>query len=249
MDSDSHEPHPFSVYCELEGISASISEARVLGTLGDSLGHLELVLLQFHYRYLEHGSNVGADPFCIEILWHLTFMTLFADINELEISAGREGYEQSQRHSERTRAWALSQNAQRCAIHGALILRKAEKIWIGAEPAIHVPRAMFYAALIWYCYAEYGQSNADEGAMRNTEFPEFKQLGISGQRVLFEAHGFKNARPTRLQSMVATGLHDLLGRMGHWEISRKFASLIIYMVYGDVQGDYRDVINTPEKGG
>lgn len=249
MELDNHEQHPFSVYCELEGINASISEARALGTLGGTLQQRELALLRFHRQYLKHGSYTGAEPFCIEILWHLTFMTLFADINELEISAGREGYEQSQHRSERTRVWALSQNAPRCAIHGALILRKAEKMRIGTEPAIHVPRAMFCAALIWYCYAEYGQSNTDEGAMRMTEFPEFKQLGISGRRVLFEAHGFKNTRPTRLQSIVATGLQDLLERMGHWEISRKFASLITYMVYGDVQDDYKDMVNLPEMGG
>jgi hypothetical protein len=249
IDSDSHEGHSFSVYCELEGITTSISEARALGTLADTMQQRQLGLLRFHHRYIEHGSNTGPDPFCIEILWHLAFMTLFADINELEISAGREGYERSRRQSERTREWALSHNAQRCAVHGALILGKAEKMWIGVEPAIHVPRALFCAALVWYCYAEYGQDNADETATRMAEFPEFKRLGISSQMVLFEAHGFKNARPTRLKSMVATGLHDLLGRMGHWDISRKFASLIIYMVYGDVQGDYREMVNTPEKGG
>ncbi|UKZ48150.1 hypothetical protein TrVGV298_002386 [Trichoderma virens] len=249
MDSANHEKLSFRVYCELEGITASISEDRVAGTLADTLKQHELTLLRFHHRYIEHGSNKGDDPFCVEILWHLAFMTLFADINELEIAAGREGYEQSRRQSERTKAWALSHSAQRCAIHGALILQKAEKMCIGVEPAIHVPRAMFCAALIWYCYAEYGQDNADEVATRKPEFPEFRQLGISGERVLFEAHGFKSMRPTRLKSIVTTGLHDLLGRMGHWGISRKFASLIVYMVYGDVQGNYREMANTPENGG
>ncbi|KAL1897420.1 hypothetical protein Sste5346_004156 [Sporothrix stenoceras] len=243
--------HPFSVYCELEGITASISEARVLGTLGDTLQQQQS-LLQFHHQYLRHKAS-AVEPFCTEVLWHLAWMTLLADMDDLEVAAGREGHMRAvdSPAAQRNRAWAQSQNAARCAVHAALILRKAEQMQIGTEPAVHVPRALFYAALVWYCYIEFGQDDGDknEGAARLPNFAEFEQLGVSGPQVLFEAHGFKNTRPTRLQSTVTIGLQGLLSRIGHWGISRTFASSITYMVYGDVQGDYESIVNSPERGG
>lgn len=249
IGSGAPESHCFSLYCQLEGIAAEISEARQLGTLSDTWQQRESALLDFHRSHLETRSRTDADPFCLGILWHLVFISLFADINQLEISAGREGYEQAQRHFDDTRAWAKSQQAERCAIHGVLLLRKAQKMCISAEPAIHVPRALFCASLIWYCYTEFGQDNADDRILVSNDFPEFQQLGICGQDILFEAHGFKKTRPSRLESMVIIGLHDLLRRMGHWDISRKFASLVICILYGEVSDDPRSVMNRPHEGG
>ncbi|KAL5324757.1 hypothetical protein ACEPPN_005874 [Leptodophora sp. 'Broadleaf-Isolate-01'] len=233
---DKPEPHQFRAYCELEGIAASISEARDLGTLPEASHDQVMALLQFQDRNAHPEIATDSDPFCLGILWHLTFISLFADMNRLELCVGRDGYEQSQRHLDYARSWAQSQDARRCVIHGVLILQKAETMAIGASPEIHVPRALFAAALVWYCYTEFGRDSLEDGPIRKTEAPELKKLSICSQNLLFEAHGFKHSRPTSLESRIICRLHDLLIRIGHWEISRKFASIIMCMVYGDTEG-------------
>lgn len=240
IDSGIQKPQIFTIYCELEGISALILESRELGTLSETAHDREMALLRFHDDYIDSALAMDTDTFCLGILWHLAYISLLTDLNQLEICTGRDGHGPSQRHMEYATTWAQSQDARRCAVHGALILRKAEKMWIGPEPAVHVPRALFCAALIWYSYVEFGQDNSDSGPIGRIDAPELKKLGICGQKLLFEAQGFKHTRPTRLDCMTLCDLHDLLKRIGHSGISQKFASLIIYMVYGETdEGVYR----------
>ncbi|KAJ9144672.1 Early growth response protein [Pleurostoma richardsiae] len=227
----------FGAYCELEGIAVSILNAKELGTWPATLPQLEQALLGFFDKYLKSISGAAGDPFYIEVLWHATFISLFTDLNQLEMSSGRDGYERAQRHVNYAKTWARSADGRRCALHGALILRKLENMPIGAEPAIHVPRVLYCAALVWYCYTEFGQGDDgddDAGtAAQREEFPEFERLGIRTQQLIFEVQGFRSSRPAAGESSTLCGLVDLLRRIGHWEISRKLASLMTALVHGD----------------
>jgi hypothetical protein len=227
----------FRTYCELEGIAASINEARALGALTETSSHLELSLLHFHRNYLKLPSASMRDPFCLDILWHVAYISLFADLDRLELAAGREGYEKSQSHMAYVKEWARSPAARRCALHGMMILQQAEHSPIGTEPAIHVPRALYSAAMVWYSYTEHGSDDAEDVSAQLNDYPEFDMLGIDTATLLFEAHGFRNTRPSKLESMTLVSLIDLLRRIGHLGISDRMATLLTSIVHGDPDGE------------
>lgn len=211
-------------YLELETIAASVMEKRNSCSIRTS-EYCE-VLMSFYEAYLRRETK---DLYFLQILWHYIFISVFVDIDRLELAVGREGFETAQGHWDYVRQWASSADGQRCALHGALILRHLEGISLGAEPPIHIPRAMFRAALIWFCYSEFvGEA---PGILPNVmDFPELSKLGVNCQRVLFEANGFKSLRPKALESSTFCGLVDILERIGHWGISRKFASILRLLV-------------------
>lgn len=227
---------PFSIYCELEVIAASISEARELPSWPSASSQLAATLLQLYDERLRFIENTASSALCLEILWHSIFISLYADLNLLEICAGRDGHKKSQQHMGYTKSWAISKDGQRCALHGALILQKSGHVPVGATTAIHLPRVLFNTAIIWYWYAEFGHESI-EIYDHLDEFTELKMLGINCKNLLFEAHGFKVARPTKLESSTLYELVDLLRRQGSWPISRKLASLINLVVHGDIESE------------
>ncbi|KAJ3542812.1 hypothetical protein NM208_g3901 [Fusarium decemcellulare] len=231
-DSDAVTPEgfqhsQFNAYLKLESIASSILQAKAAGTWLQISRQFESALLQFHMRHLKPKSSVTADSFCQEILWHAAFISLFADLNRLELAAGKDGYEEAQKHLDYARTWATSQDGRRCALHGALILQKAENMSIGAEPAIHVPRVLYWAAIIWYGYTEFGRGYTRMDVVSKDTFPELERSGVDSEKLLFQAHGFKNLRPPCFGSRTLRGLVDLLQRIGHWDLSRKLASLMM----------------------
>jgi hypothetical protein len=227
----------FRIYCELEGIAASINQAKELGALSSTSSQLEHSLLQFHKSYLKQLVPAARDPFCLNILWHSAYISLFADLNRLEMAAGRDGFQSSQCHTAYAKAWSRSQEGRRCALHGMLILQSAENIRIGTEPAIHVPRALYCAAMVWYSYTEFGADNAEDTSIPLDDCQEFEMMGIDSSTLLFEAHGFKASRPSKLESMTLVSLIDLLRRIGHAEISDRMATLMTSIVHGDPDGE------------
>lgn len=236
------EQDPFNTYCELEGIAASIFEAKELQTWSNISSQLEVSLIEFYDNHLRDKMDGAGDALCLEILWHSVFISLHTDLNRLEICSGREGYEASREHSDYVRSWADSQNGQRCALHGVLILRKSRNIPLGSTPAIHLPRVLYCAAMVWYCYTEFGQNKTTEIPGDTGKFSELEKLGINCQKLLFEAHGFNVSRPTKLESSTLYELVDLLRRQGYWAISRKLASLMSLLVYGDTEGEAQDIL-------
>ncbi|KAJ5742508.1 uncharacterized protein N7511_011527 [Penicillium nucicola] len=223
----------FSIYCELEVIAASITEARELGSWPSACSQLEATLLQLYEDRLKPTVNGTNSLLCLEILWHFLFISLYADLNLLEICTGRDGYEESQQHLHYAKSWAASQNGRRCALHGALILRKSGRVSVSATTAIYLPRVLFNTALVWYWYTELGHEGRVEAQGSDDEFSEFKILGIDCNTLLFEAHGFKLARPRKVESSTLYDLVDLLRRQGSWTISRKLASLMSLIIHGE----------------
>ncbi|OJK03482.1 hypothetical protein ASPACDRAFT_111274 [Aspergillus aculeatus ATCC 16872] len=95
----------------------------------------------------------------------------------------------------------------------------------GVEPPIHIPRVVFRAALVWFCYTTFGSDalDADQPAL---VFPRLTRLGINCQQLLFEANGFSVSRPRASGSSTLCALVDCLRRIGHWEISRRFTTIL-----------------------
>lgn len=93
------------------------------------------------------------------MLWHSIHITLHADINALECAAGREGYESVQKYTPYARAWVRSADAKRCLLHALLIQKNFESLSAGAEPAMFVPKCLYYCGLVWACFMCFGGDN------------------------------------------------------------------------------------------
>ncbi|KGO67410.1 hypothetical protein PEX1_024710 [Penicillium expansum] len=224
----------FHAHLELEGLGTSIIEAKNTNSW-TYRQHCEDNLMIFHESYIANREHTP-DPYCLPVLWHSIFFSLYADTNRLELVIGKEGFTEAQNHVDYARSWASSPDGQRCALHAALILREAEKKNIGTEPPIHVPRIIFRAALIWFCYTCFGSDTANSD--QNPEFPELQKICIDYHRLLFEANGFRSFRPTASESSTFCRLVDILPRVGHWGISQLFTS-ILGLLLPDVKDDER----------
>ena len=114
-------------------------------------------------------------------------------------------------------------------IHGVMILRKLQNTPLGMELAIHVPRALYRAATVWYAYLEYGMDvdpSSPEKSAVNVQIQEYSRLKVNSQALLFEAHGYRTSRPKTFESSTLCWLVDLLHRIGG--LSRKFAEQLSF---------------------
>ncbi len=225
----------FAAYVILEGIGAAICEHKQQG--GSDPDVLERFRDALNLWYVTHQrSETGheSDPLCLMVLWHLTFMSLFADFDLLERAIGRDGSEVARSNLVHVSDWASSIDAKRCVIHASLVQKQIETMRIGTEPAIHVPRALFLAAIAWYCYTRFGSDvGLAVSSKEPLDFPEIKLLGINASLHLFEANGFKTGKPSAIESSTLCGLTDLLQRIGHWEIARRFAAILGSLIHGE----------------
>lgn len=222
----------FNAYVRLQCISAAVAEWRHAECLEESKQQaLVEDLMNFHQEHPHFNMTPNADPLGISILWHLSFISLCTDFDVLEQAIGRDGPQISSHVQEKMMSWAASPEANRSIVHMQLIRKKLETLSVGLEPAIHIPRAIFVVAICWYCAFRYA---LDWNTTRATtpEFPEIKLLGLNSNMLLFEANGYKYGRPTVVEANeVLCRFADFLQRLGHWEIARKFASIIGALIH------------------
>lgn len=216
----------FRQYLELQLISSNIMDDWKRGgpQVSDYIGPL----CRFSSLYLQ-GDSHAANNFFLPILWHSVCISLFVDINRLELAVGKSGYDQAQAHWSYAHDWASSMASHRCALHGVLILRHLESTAIVTEPPIHVPRVTFHAALVWFSYCEFGRGNS-RVLPATAHFPEFSELKLNCQGLLFEANSFKLVRPNVEECRTLYALIDMLERVGHWGISHRFSTILRIMV-------------------
>ena len=233
VPSDSY----FTAYTALQGICVAILENRLRDQMNVSTMHeISSLLMSFYDRFLSHAAPWASDHLDMSILWHLAFMSMFADFDLLERAIGRDGPDLSAEDQVLITRWANSDHAKRCVIHGTMIQKKLENLPLGFEPAIHVPRAMFRAGIAWFCYTRFGlEDNPTRGlALDNLDFPELRMLGVNPALLLFQANGYRHGRPTAIEVNGALcGLTDLLRRIGHWEIARKFAAILGALLHNE----------------
>ena len=225
----------FTIYVVLECVAADVAEQRAMEALDTAkVDNTQSFLLTFYRKYLKHISSTESDTLGVLTLWHLTFMSLYVDFDLLERAIGRDGPPAQATDVATITQWASSVQAKRCVIHASLIHKNLEKMPIGFEPAIHVPRAMFLAAISWYCFIHYGPPPALEShPMRESlDFPEIRLLGVNSAALLFESNGFRRETPKNVNASGALcGLADLLQRIGHWEIARKFGPILAALIH------------------
>lgn len=176
----------------------------------------------------------------LRIQWHHLFLLLHADADLLEKSIGRDGPHLASSDFTHIRDWANSPGATRCVVHALMIKKTLETFAVATEPAIHVPRAMFFSAICLFCYAKYsdsgGEGNVHQQQRQQLRFPEFEMLDTDPSVLVREVSRHERGHEVRYSHVC--GFIDLLRRIGHFGISGKFVSILSVLV-GAEMGDGR----------
>lgn len=214
----------FESYAILESIGSLALEDRGSAGMQNSatVDKYQQLLIQWFQKRQFHNpenapqsSSTAADPFCLRILWHSTFMHLYTRFDDLECACGREGEMVSQQKCAYAASWAKSTNSKRVLLHTAVIQKQFQTHALGAEPAVHVPMALYYAGISWASFTQFGGSD-DARIDRNAEdldFPELRLLGIIQMKFFAEIMG--NIQMGRPGSGPLFRAIDLLGKINH----------------------------------
>lgn len=213
-------------YASLAGIVASIQEKRSSFLDDTSKQYLRNLLLSWHNEHYRYIQGPKRNHINLLIFWHAAFMALYADPDLLERSIGRDGRQAAQEAREDLVRWAASVEARRGVLHALLLLKDLEMLPIGLEPAIHVPKAAFYSAMVVYSYIKFKPS-ADSYAPSHDEV-DIPELQVSGSAGVVSSNSDKPSAAlfSPVEPSILCNAIDLLRRIGHWEISRKFASIL-----------------------
>ena len=213
-------------YASLAGLVAAIQERRASDLDADAKQHFRNLLLTWHQEHYKHIQGPRKNHINLLIFWHAAFMALYADFDMLELSIGRDGRRVAQETREGINDWAASPEARRSILHALLVLRHLEMLPIGLEPAIHVPKAAFYSAMVVYSYIKC-KPLADPYMPLEDEM-NLPELQVAGSTSILHSNGDKVtiAMFSPVEPSILCNAIDLLRRIGHWEISRKFASIL-----------------------
>ncbi|GKZ54595.1 hypothetical protein AnigIFM49718_010409 [Aspergillus niger] len=214
----------FAIYSVLESINAHVIEARLSGTLDRGRSQdLSGLLMHWWSKYsLQYIQNEEEDPFSLPVLWHSIYMSLYSDMDLLERAVGRNGHAAATGSQDPVQTWAGSLDASKCLVHALLIQRYLERMRISSEPAIHVPGALFSAALAWLCFTRIGQQQSIN--LKAFDAPEIQLLG--SETALQEAQGQAFGDSAFADVNHLHRLIDLLHRFGRWTISKTFATVL-----------------------
>lgn len=225
--------------------------------------HLESLLCwEFNFSYKSNMGRqpAVADTFSLMILWHTAFMNLLVDFDILERALGRDGT-QNESDTAYATEWALSSSARRCILHAHALQNALGTMQLDSEPAIHVPHCLFLAGIASYCYTRFRRRSWQPTSGPNGVFPsngdhdlEFPEFSLRGAQIATHLFGSpaasgaevqcrtddNRAPQPRARSVVPVGagllctVTDMLQRIGHWGVARKFAATLDTLVHVDV---------------
>lgn len=213
----------FSAYGVLESIGAHVIEVRRSSTFDDyESRRFSSILMQWWRIYTNHFSLDTDDHFNLPVLWHLIFISIYADIDLLERVSGRDGESSASSSTPLIQSWVTSLDASRCLVHALLIQWHLERMRVSSEPAIHIPRALFTAALAWFCFTRVGgRHTIDTNAFDAPEIRLVENVTRS-----HDAHLRSFGEATCAFGSNLHRLIDLLGRFSRWGISKSFSSVL-----------------------
>lgn len=220
----------FGAYAVLESIHAFVIEARRSSSFNEHESkRLSNLLMRWWRRHSVHFvEDEDEDPFSLPVLWHSVYMAIYADMDLLERASGRDGLPATTTAHSLIRPWANSLDASKCLVHALLVQRYLERMRVSSEPAIHVPRGLFHAALSWLCFTRIGGQQTVN--LKAFDAPEIQLLG--SDTALHEAHGQAFGDSTFADVNHLHRLIDLLNRVGRWAISSSFSSVLCAAIEG-----------------
>lgn len=225
----------FTLYIMLVGIQAQVCEACELGTLFMPMTQEEILrlLLAWYKSYSQycalHQVLPSSSPFCLMILWHSIFVSLFSNIHDLEIAFGSSGAKEALDKSGDAVKWAISIDAKRAAAHVIRIRRLLSSLPISTIPAIHIPRIAFQSAIVLWCYFRFRDGSVAHLEVDSAEWhsvamwKEFADVGLDARELLRELgrvrSGFGAEQPL-------SAFSEILQRLGYWGMSKKLGDIL-----------------------
>lgn len=217
--------HSFDHYASLEDTLCCILQARSDDSLGeDTVNNISSHLDQI-YETLSNLHNGGPLRSANILLWHYLHIVLHSDMDLLEEAIGRNGLEINDNQIVNIQRWITSEAAQRAVVHASLIRDWMDGIHergFSHEPAIHVPRIVFAAAVVLFCYHKYHQSST----YLLITSREFEKFSISPVTVLDQVKKCTT-------SEILCSLADALPRTGHWPVSRTLAGILDLLILSE----------------
>ncbi|KAI4598797.1 hypothetical protein KJ359_002689 [Pestalotiopsis sp. 9143b] len=163
------------------------------------------------------------------VLWHMVFMTLYANLDTLERAIGRDGSELAQQVENDIHEWAASPPARRAVLHALLVLRLSEEWPIGSEPGIHVCKGLFHSAIIIFCFTKFSpKSRCYTPTDDEISLPEIQAWNPASISPQANDNAWSTLMSPTDSSIICNHI-DILYRIGHWGIARKYASILELM--------------------
>lgn len=214
-------------YAALSQILASIQERRCSLLDASYVQHTRGTLLLWYNDFSGILQIQAHDPTSLHILWHEAFIVLYADLDLLERAIGRDGPMASRRASEGMQQWSISSEARRSVLHALFILKHVDKSPIGTGVAIHVPKALFYSGIVIYNYIKSATNVNLNTPLRqdDLDIPEFR---VSEQTGAMDCSSDVSSKAmfSHIDTSILCYIVDLLRRVGHWGISRRYALIL-----------------------
>lgn len=226
----------FTAYIKLQGIGIKIGEDRQQDNLNrDTVNSHHENLLSWHETYSEAVEQEASDHLCLLALWHWTYMTLLVDLDKLEVAIGREGPEAAQEAVPYVLDWVSTPESSRCILHAFLLQKQLQTLRFNQTPAIHAPRIIFSAAIVWYCYLKYGPGNdvsSPETTVFGTDAPEFKAAGpkVLKRLSFITSLSWNQGALSCIKAATLCELGGLLHRINEWGLAGTFATVVARLI-------------------
>lgn len=232
--SSVYETSALTTYAALESIgSQALPRHSYTRCANASTGAIDESFAILHHRVSACCARIGnfhsaQDSFQLHALQSLIYMGGLADFNLLERVVGRDGQSLTDDEIESVSLWASSVNGKRCILHAILIKKAVEARSVMLEPALHMPRAMFWAGLALFCYIRFGATNGSLSTFQHLttlDLPEFSSMGVNLATLASELN-FATHNSVLPLKLILFSIIDFLQNTGHWRISKRFAAIL-----------------------
>jgi hypothetical protein len=231
--------HPrdlFTAYIKLQVIGSKIGEDRLQENLNqDTFRAHQEALLHWHEYYAESIEEADPEHLCMISLWHWTYMHLLVDLDQLECAIGRDGPDGVQEAVSYVLNWVSAPESSRCVLHAFLLQKQVQSLRFDQTPAIHIPRILFSAVIVWYCYIKYGPGNDildPSNTPFDTSLPEFKAVGPKALKQLtsITSLSWNQGALSCIKATTLCELGGLLRRINEWGSAGTFAKVVAQLI-------------------
>lgn len=215
-------------YASLEKLCNQINEPGMIESIEKRQDFAFQLISWYRNQRNDQLAKTTPDPFCTNILFHSLFVSMYTNLNLLEKAIGRDGADTAVLIKPQVQQWAVSEDSVRSVIHCSIIQKYLEILPVEQEPAIHLPRSIFQAAIVWYSYMIF-KSPVPKPLKSSYNFPELLSLGINCNSHLrnIDKEGFIK-------------FISLFKRLGPWRITKNYESILTTLAENLIYGTTSD---------
>jgi hypothetical protein len=232
----------FTLYIILIGIQGQVCEAHEVDTLFAPATQHEVttLLIAWYHSYTRWRTKYQVNTeslYCLLILWHSIFVSLFSNLNDLEIAFGSLGAQAAIDQIPTTSRWARSLPATRAALHAIRVRQLLSQLSLSVVPPIHIPRIAFQAGIVYWSYIRFRESvpnaHSGEDGHEANSWREFPTAGVNVKELLRELQRSRNGLGC---DQPLGPFSEILHRLGHWGIAKKLGDILNVAIHEETSG-------------